>query len=499
MRKLAPRQITIILFLASTLFFLYQHAINTSWDFTVYVSNAKYWAGQSALFEAIRPPVMPFAILLLGIFGWKTAEYLYIIAASLLFAYSSIAFARAFKVNENVFYLFSLTPLVLFYGLINGAELPSLAFLELSVVFSLRKSWLAGIFLALACLSRYNLLAFVPLLVLQRNVKTIFQSILAFFIMFVPWFAYNFWEYGNFFTSIADSYAMNFLYRSYLIQPVRYEHFVMAAAWLLPLVVWGICLLLRQWKSVLGKGNLLSFAKREWASLMIVAIIILTAYQYAQTPVKSARYLISLAAPIAYFSAISFKKLQEKRPHLAKAAIFAFILFNVVWLGNQDTSNVYQTDSGYRTAISALENLSIVDCRTMSNVWPVLHYFGKNAEPAPRRELVNKTLADGDFFLLFYSAGEPDWAMNRTFLRTLPVLAETNTFAVIGNKTRCNPERPVDRTYLSLTQEHYLLVHNATLNINPCFILFQKNSIVERSCNFINGNGFVRDENRALP
>ena len=88
----------IFLYLASTAFFIYQHTTGLSWDFSVHALNAKYIFDSGYYFEWNRPPLPTFLIGIFSAFGWKAAEYLFIIAVSTLLFFSSLFFADIFKI-----------------------------------------------------------------------------------------------------------------------------------------------------------------------------------------------------------------------------------------------------------------------------------------------------------------------------------------------------------------------------------------------------------------
>ena len=158
LKRLYANKFLLIVFLLSTLFFIWQHSA-VSWDFTVYADNARYWSGGS-YYEVSRPPLLPFILYPLNN---AFSEYVFIIIASLLFLYSTVKLADKLKISRELFYLFSLSPMVLFFGLLNGTELLSLALLELFFVYVIEKKARSGIFLGLACLARYNFLIFLSL------------------------------------------------------------------------------------------------------------------------------------------------------------------------------------------------------------------------------------------------------------------------------------------------------------------------------------------------
>src|SRR3989338_5837401 len=180
---IAKNKPLLVIFLLSTSFFAWQHQF-ISWDFASYASNADYWQDGS-YYEVSRPPLAPIILYSLDIF--PLSEYIFIILASLLFLYSSVRFADCVKIRREFFYIFSLSPVALFYGMLNGTELLSLALLELFLVYLLEKKPQAGMFLGLAFLTRYNFLIFFPLIFSNRYPKKIAATIALFLIPMIPW------------------------------------------------------------------------------------------------------------------------------------------------------------------------------------------------------------------------------------------------------------------------------------------------------------------------
>src|SRR3989338_9343912 len=88
------------LYLFSTIFFLWQHTTGISWDFTSYVLNAKYIFSNGLYFEWYRAPLMPFMLGILSVFGWKLAEYLFIVLVSSLYLFSCIKFSKKFGIDS---------------------------------------------------------------------------------------------------------------------------------------------------------------------------------------------------------------------------------------------------------------------------------------------------------------------------------------------------------------------------------------------------------------
>ena len=97
---------------------------------------------------------------------------------------------------------------------------------------------------------------------------------------------------------------------------------------------------------------------------------------------------------------------------------------------------------------------------------------------------------------MFSKTPEPEWAKDKNFLKKFPVLYESNKFIILGEKGKCNPEERIDKTYVELTSKEVNEIYNYTINTNPCFTLFDKKPLLEKTCNFVNFKEFKQDANR---
>lgn len=486
-RIATENKLLLTVFLLSTIFFLWQHQF-VSWDFASYVSNAQYWNGGS-YYEISRPPLVPFILYALG--TSLLSEYIFIILASALFLYSTVRAADRMKIRRDIFYLFSLSPMVLFYGLLNGTELLSLALFELFFIYltdkpgknSLKAPVLSGLFLGLAVLTRYGFLIFLPLILSSRHPKKILTTLAVFAAMLVPWLAFNFLTTGNMLTSIADSFALNFKYRYYFTQPVSLSHILTAISFLLPLFVLGTW---QTFRSANRKTGVMDFLCKEKANILLIVIFLLSLYQYVATPSKELRYLFPLALPAAYFAVKCLEIFKKKARIVAIIIILNLALFA--------SMNSYETKDKYYDAIDTLGSNQLDTCRVLSNAWTIMNYLGQPSEPFPRKELVGKSINEGNIVIFFSQIGEPEWA-NRTFVREFPAIYESDSMVILGTDA-CNPQRRYEHNYLTLLHDKIETVHNVSINTNPCFAMFSKHEIAEKACNFINGKGFTTDRNR---
>ncbi|NOQ55173.1 MAG: hypothetical protein GQ477_00020 [Nanohaloarchaea archaeon] len=510
--KLPDKKILIIFTLA-TAYFLFQHYMSLSWDFASYVENARYWFSDGSYLEPLRPPLMPFILGILSIIGFRAAEFTYIIIASALFMHSSQKLADSLNFDKVAFYALSLTPYILINGLYNGTELLSIAFLELSIAMMIKQRPISGFYLGLSALSRYTGLALFPLLFMIGNIKKIAGSLILFGIPLGLWFIYNYLKWGNFFTSIADQYANNILYREYLIRPVEPIHFLIALNIFAPFFIIGLGLeIYRSAKYIYSKkdsmiaGIKTAFEEKK-AELIMFAILVFAVISYSNIPIKDSRYLFTLTLPAIYYSYIGIRYLADKikRP-IATIAIILFILsFSLVFvsevakIGSLPITPItlhYDSPEKYLDSIEILKDKSLDNCSVMSNAWVLMNYLGQTSKDFPRQQFVEDELDGGEIMVLFYSIGEPEYVQDKEFIKSLPTIHKTKEYIILGKETSCLQQEIVDSSYLEKLDDILYRIDGTDINTNPCIILFGRRPLLEKSCNLVNFNGFRLDENR---
>jgi len=487
----------IIILVFSTSFYLVQHYYSFSWDFISFVLSGKYWFSHGIYFEVWDPPLPSILISMLSLFGWKLAEYLFIIFVSIFFLISSVKLSQALNIDPKIFYLMSISPYVLSYGLINGSELLSVIFIEFFIYYLIKDRSYSGVFLGLAFLTRYNLIVFLPLLLLSFKFKKILTNMLSFFIIVLPWLIYNFIKYGNFLTSIADAYALNVKFR-YYFNAFDFMNVLYVILFMMPFLLIGlIILILKTKKHVVDPNIIKRILSEKNANLVILLLTVLIIYQYYMTPLKDVRYIFPLMIPVAYFSAIGLVHIQRKIG-FHKQILVVFITLNILFIIIFGFKFHNTKEDKYEKVIDILgvNNLSL--CKLYSNYWPYINYLGKAAEPAPHKGLVEYEINDGALILLFEGGGEPEYASNVTFLNSQKVLIKNNMFILLGSNSSCKEERKVNYTYLSNLKRTVNLLYNYEINTNPCFILFSNLSVGEKTCNLMNYGDFSLDNNRNL-
>ena len=493
-QNLKEREAILALLIISTSLFVLQHAITLPWDFNAYVLNARFWFAEGSYFEPFRPPLMPFLIGVLSIFGWNAAEFLFIILASALFAYSSVRLARALKLNPAAFYALSLNSYVLAFGLLHGTEILSLIFLELFISSILEGSAVSGVFAGLCALSRYTGLALFPLMIFHLDFKKALKSFLLFLLVLSPWLAYNRLKFGNMFTSIADQYALNILNREYFTQNFKIEHFLTAFNILIPLILLGIFAVLSR-LSKEPKKSVRKFLRMFRAEIIMFVILAYGIASYAGTPQKDIRYLFNMTLPVAYFSYLGLELILSNMRKILILSVVIFAVSALLFISYL-AGNGRETPEVYNSAIKKLGELNLSNCSVMSNGWVPLNYLGAFSKPLPPYALLGKRIEEGEIIIFFK---RPDWfeyAYNESFFLSFPVLYDSPHYIILGSGTCLKPQK-FEETYLQQLDKKTFELYGYRQNQNPCFVLFHNLPILEKSCNLINLRGFRQDEYRS--
>ncbi len=500
----------LMIYLASTGFYLYQYMTYFSWDFLTYSMNARYWVAGGFYFEPFRPPLASLIIGLIAIIStWKIAEVFLIIFTSSIFLYSIIRLSRVLRFDSSLLYLASFTPYILFYGTRNGTELLSAAFLLLSICFIIEGSPLSGFILGLSALSRYTALGLFFLLLFHLEKKKIAKSFALFILTLAPWFIYNFVKYGNFFTSIADQYANNILFRDYLRQPIVINDFFITQSIHLPFLIIGIFLsfygiirLISKKKK--SRHDIMRFIKEKKIDLIMLVLLLFSIYSYVNIPVKNVRYLFLIIIPSIYYSYLGIvwiidKISSQRRFNLNKVIVsFVVILFLFSWVAAEVIRNGQPesySQSFYEEAQNKIKDHGLDHCTISSNYWVFFNYIGQKSIPFGRKETIDERLKKREVLYIFRQDPDFHYFNNKTFTSRLPVIYEDDDWILIGND-RCRVTSRFDKTYLQHTDEAVFFLKGKHINTNPCFILFQDIGILEKTCNFINLNSFKKDDLR---
>ncbi|MFP4116571.1 MAG: hypothetical protein ACLFQ8_00615 [Candidatus Aenigmatarchaeota archaeon] len=408
----------LLIWIASTLFFLYQQSTGLSWDFAVYEMNAEYLCCDGHYFEWARPPFAPLLMILSSaftLFTWNYAGYVYVVIVSAIFGFGSVKFADEFGVDRRLFYALILSPFVLNMGLMAGTELLTLGLLMFFLSYI--KDIKGAVFMGLAGLSRYPAFIFFPLVLFQKNWKKILASLLVIGLVVSPWLLYNEMKRDDPIYSLENSYALNVEQRHDTVDEPGLMDFLLPIGYYLPLLFLGAYF---KWKE--------NWGEKDW---IIVAFTALAVFSYLRTPHKEPRYLFNLILPAAYFSYHSLRDRHEK--------IFIVVLaVNLVLAGAFFVPLGEYADMG--EAVQATGN-----CMATSNLWVPMNYHGKPTEPISTN--ISESLEQGNRVVLFKHASNYETYLNRIDSEQ-PIIEETEIYTVFGYEDRCSPERKADRSFL---------------------------------------------------
>ncbi len=457
MKWLSKNKILLLLFGVSTIFFILQHVGFLGWDFSVYVLNAKYLFSHGNYFEWGRAPLMSLLMGLFSFFGagsYVIAQYLYIILASFLFFVSSKLIADKFKLNPLIFYALVLSPFVLLFGLIEGTELLTAAFLMFAVYFiKSGKKWsafLVGIFIGLAFLTRFNASLFIFLILFQLNFKKILISFGSFLLVPFCWSMYTLSVKSSVLISQADNFGLNSYFRGYIHQPFNFGHLLSAFNYYyIIFFVLGIITVV----TILSMKKKHPYMKKKellFNVILMAFITILAIYSYTHATIKISRYLFFIFLPLTYFSTVFLQSINKKK--LITILLIAIILFNFGYAFAHLNFNGNPSNS-FRTISKNLDK----NCMYVSDKWIYFDYFGITTEaPTGFHDQFIRDLNNGKRFIIFRDVSEPDFLKNRTYLESLPLINKTDNYLIIGNSSFCMFPYKVDKSYLDAYRENNL-------------------------------------------
>lgn len=427
-----------------TLLLLYQQSLGWNWDFAVYSMNGEYLLHGGQYIEWYRPPVAP---LLMGIFQFFVpqwlSEYLFIVFTNLLFVYGVHRLSTTVDISRRSLYLMAMTPAVILNATLTGTELLSVVFLTLFIA-DFRQSR-AGLWIALAVLTRYTMGLFLPLVIFQGRIRLMLKTTVLAAVSGGAWLGYNWFIFGDPFTSLGNSYALNIMFRS-LWEPISVIDLVAVMAIPLSIVSWY----------VLRTETIDIDLRQPGIKLALGAVLILGLWSYATTPVKPLRYLFPIVLPLAVLGGGALDRLAV-RENVYWILLGLFLIGGGILIQFDAPGPADQ----YTTAAT-----QIGDCQAASNIWPLVSYAGAPAEPAASDTEVRDRLEQGYKVAIFHHAPNSPWTEPPD---DLPVTYRDAQVTVLGES--CRTPEPVNWTYLAF-REQRLEADGHEVDYQPCRLLF---------------------------
>lgn len=435
------------LFLGSLSFSLYRHSSSLSWDFAAYTLNAEYLFYNGTYFETVRPPLVPLLLSCFYPLG-TLGHYLYILLVSAAFCYTSISLADLFWKDELysrfIFYFFSWTGYSLVYSFLAGSELLALVFLEL-FLFNVIRGKVSGHYFALAFLTRYTVAPLFLLAFFYRDWRKIAANIGLFGCIIFPWFLFNYLYFGNWFTSVIDSYTMNIYNRGYMFAPFELSMLWSIIGYSLPVLIIGVLV------SSVDILEVRKFQSLHIGSIVMSILAIISIVQFFGYPSKEIRYLYFLVLPVAFFSCIGMQFIIQRwrLQNVVLVVLSLCFLSNVGWLSYDIYKNRTYDDRFYRAA-DKIKELELSHCEILSSYWVIMRSLTGTGLPMKRSvdASIDEALSRDKLVLIFkgnnYSTIDDNFDINQ--LGQYPVLFEDNEFVLLGRRM-CKLKTVFDETY----------------------------------------------------
>ncbi len=445
---LVKNRIIFIIFLFANVFFIYQHTTGLSEKFVSNVLNARYFFGNGLFFSWSNEILSPLLLGIFSLFGLiKSAfpEYVFIIFVSSLHFFAAVKLARKIRIRPLVFYALTLCPFLLNYGLVAN-DLLSFSLLELAVFALISKDEISGLFLALASLAKYQTVILFPLIFFNKKRKIPIAAAL-FLLPFVPWMMYNYFATANVFTSLIENQALHTFFATSQFEVGR-----------LLLFFFGITNYYLFF-AILGGFIAMRLSRDKRIHYIMLSIAALTLVYYFYIPSKSPGFLFNLILPMTYFTSFLFSKMREKE--FAKKLIIAIIILNI-FFSFLFFNQLYPKEE----IVSAMPT---EPCVMYSNNWIYFNYLDRQCRISPARFNLEKKIDEGGRVVIFKS-GMPAYSDELIFLRQLPVIEESKTFFVLGDKEKCEI---VKKEFLSLPYIR-MLEKEYGIELNRCKMIIPR-------------------------
>lgn len=471
----------------TTLFFLIQHYFDFSWDFAAYLINAKYLFYGGNYVEVYRAPLISLILGPLLIFG-SLAPYLYVAIVSILFFYSTKSLSDSlfekyfykYKVKKQtlliIFTIFILNSFLLIFGLVVGTELLALSFFQLFLSYFIRNKS-SGHFLALAFLSRYNFFIFIPFLFFNKSIKKIIQNLFLFFIVTLPWFIYNKIKWGNYFTSIADSFYLNVFSRLDRVEAFNITSLLAVINWLLPLFILGLLVPV----IVIIRKREINIKEFKY-ELLFLAIFLFFLYDVYTIPFKVIRYMFNMVLPIAFFSTIGFlfllKNIENKKGRIALYLFLTFLAVSSFVIAINLSYRIDDSDTMYFEAYKGIKEQGLIDCQILSPHWVPVNYYSGNVRFLPYS--IEEGLKNKEILLIFTDYPTMDDKFTKEDIKEEDIISQGKSHVILADKSVTN------KTCIKSQGYSNPMTSNACEALSMKFKSEFMKDLFIRTCRFIN-------------
>jgi hypothetical protein len=340
------------------------HSFRTSWDSIVYLFNGKWFCGEQIYFEFIRPPLPAFLNCLFG--ANELALVFTAIFASFIFLIGIILIYKKYNnlVDQFIFALFAFLAPWILINFNFGADLLALGFVLIALGSSSLKN--KSFAFALATLSRYNFIAFLPFFIfeLRKKPKDIINFLIIFLIPWIPWFYFNYLYSGNIIFSVYEAFYLNFVNKAF-VAPFLFDQ------------IFFIIFFTGLFFIFCSKTIKFNLVQSSWLSLIMFII----------SKIKETRFFGLAFIGAAFFAGIVAKKFKSTKI-LFVLIILLLFLINPPNFGPLKELEIPNDDF-------------IKDCRVLSDNWVYFYPKGILAEPVYEFDDLNTFVLSGGNMVLY--------------------------------------------------------------------------------------------------
>ncbi|MGM5480218.1 MAG: ArnT family glycosyltransferase [Nanobdellota archaeon] len=394
--------ILIMLIVAVLLFTLAENSQVLYWDEPVYLANAQSHISDSHFTEDFRFPYLELVIA--GV--WSVTGQSVFVAKSVMILFSLLAIAAFYLIVREfsdqwwihllATGLFSLSSVFLTWGFRIYTDIPSLAFLLVSLFLLLRGFssrsfssfffFLSGIFISFSFLFRFStiltIIPFLAIFIIRKRYRSLLFLVIGSVVALLPWMIYNYIVYGN---PLWDFLAQASAIASYTSfqSPLIFLQDMLAVFSIPGIVLLGI--------GVFGVV-FSSWKKSSWRFLLLFSFVLNLLFYCFVVKLKLTRYILMilpLVVLLEVFGITRIRSLLNKfgvkrllRSIVIACVVFVLIMFSFIstytTIESLSNSITCQNDGAVKNSIDYIQETVPEGKRIVSNSWPWYGYYGNH-------------------------------------------------------------------------------------------------------------------------
>ncbi len=347
-------------------------------------------ADRNIYFEAYRAPLSTLAMAALALFLGNGAIAAYLAIVVTLFFVAVLVLSDSLNVDYVILAsLMALPYIALLPMRFDSEEMLSLVLVMLALAFQARNKWYSGVFMGLACLSKYTALIFLPLLLLNADRKKIALRYAAVALVTLPWLLFNYAAFANPLFSYVSSIRVSLESSPQSLPSIvaLYEMMV----FLVPATALAAIAAFRNRGRI---ARLLASGEEHRRLALALAFLALAALEFIilgrhESAFDQARYGYFLYASAAILLSVAICAAVKAEPSRRGQRVYRYVLFAFsaasllglfIIIGTPALGAGYLSNNpAFAKGAGALRSLGLGNCSVVSNDWVYLRYYGSSA------------------------------------------------------------------------------------------------------------------------